>query len=255
MTDLDKPPKSDKHDVAYKLGRVLSAAAGGAISTITQIPGLSALASELYSSILRPPLAERTDEFLTGIAERLVILEEKMDGFSIDSLKDNEHFISIIWQATQKALGNDHKEKLEALRNAVLNTAKGIDINANIQMRLLRYIDDLTPLHLRTIKLLENPRGYLQAVGREYAPNVTSTTLAHMIEHAIPELLKQHENIRIIYRDLYNDGLVNTSPDSLSVGMNTSSNELYAQRTSDMARVLLRYITEPRELAEKNRSA
>ncbi|MCI0562534.1 MAG: hypothetical protein MN733_28955, partial [Nitrososphaera sp.] len=237
----------------YKIGKIVAAAAGGVASAATSIPGLSAIATELYSSILRPPVAKRTDEFWTAIGERLIILEEKVDGFSIESLKDNELFVSVIWQATQKAISNHGQEKLEALQNAVLNTAKGIDIEANMQMVLLRYIDDLTPLHLRTLRLFEKPRGYLHQVGREYPPNVPATSLTHLIEHAIPELHKQQENIRIIYRDLYNYGLVSTSPDSLGVSMTTSPSELFAQRTTDMARVLLRYISAPRELGNNAR--
>jgi hypothetical protein len=250
VSEIEAPPKADKKDLLYKLGKIGAAVAGG----VTMIPGMSAAATEFYSIMLRSPLAKRTDDFLTHIYEKLVILEQKIEGFSIESLKDNEQFVSIIYQATQRALGNHDCEKLEALQNAVLNTAKGIDIDGSIQMMLLRYLDNLTPLHLGTLRLMENPRGYLQEVEREYSPNVTGTSLKHMIEHALPELRKQHENIRIIYQDLYNYGLVNTSPDSLGVSMTTSASELYAQRTTDMARVLLRYISVPKELGRATES-
>jgi hypothetical protein len=249
MSEIEPPPKADKKDLLYKLGKIGAAVAGG----VTMIPGMSTAASEFYSFVLRPPLTKRTDNFLTQVYEKLLDLEHKIECFSVESLKDNDLFISIIYQATQRSLYNHQQEKLEALQNAVLNAAKGIDIDGSIQMLLLRYIDDLTPLHLRTLRLLENPRAYLQEVGRKYPPKVTGTTLSHMIEHAIPQLHKQHENIRIIYRDLFNYGLVSTSPVSLAVSMNTSPNELFAQRTTDMARELLRYISAPTELQDNTR--
>jgi hypothetical protein len=74
-----------------------------------------------------------------------------------------------------------------------------------------------------------------------------------LIEHGIPELHKQHENIRIIVQDLYNYGLINFKPDLLGVSMTVSDSGIFAQRTTDMARVLLKYITAPIEITNTSR--
>jgi hypothetical protein len=161
MTDIEKPPKATKWDLVHKAGKVGAAAAGGAATAFTGIPGLSALASEGFSALLKAPLTKRSEAFLGSVYEKLLELEQKVDEFSIESLKDNELFTSILWQAIQKAMNNHQQEKLEALQNAVLNCAMEIDIDENMQMVLLRYIDDLTPLHIRTLKLLESPKQYL----------------------------------------------------------------------------------------------
>jgi hypothetical protein len=87
-----KLPKSDKWEIIYKAGKVGGAVAGG----MTGYPGFSTLASELYSAIIKAPMTKRTDEFLMGVFEKLIKLEQKVYGFNIESLKDNELFISLI---------------------------------------------------------------------------------------------------------------------------------------------------------------
>ena len=48
-------------------------------------------------------------------------LEEKVKGLTIDTLQDNDAFITTVMRATQSAIRNHQKEKLEALRNATLH--------------------------------------------------------------------------------------------------------------------------------------
>jgi hypothetical protein len=124
---------------------------------------------------------------------------------------------------------------MEALQNAVLNSALQIEIDENIQMILLRYIDNLTPLHLKMLALFENPRAYMQKVNRPFLTNIISTSLDGMIQYAIPEFHRKHEDIRIVFQDLYNYGLLNTRSDTLGVGMSASDSGIFAQRTTDMA--------------------
>jgi hypothetical protein len=65
----------------------------------------------------------------------------------------NERFASVFFQATFAALRSDEQEKLEALRNAVINTASGEDYS-NYELIFIRFVDELAPAHVRLLRLL-----------------------------------------------------------------------------------------------------
>jgi hypothetical protein len=60
-------------------------------------------------------------------------------------------------QANQSAFRNHKKEKIDALRNAVLNSCLPGAPEDDIQMIFLNYIDELTPWHLRIMNLFDDP--------------------------------------------------------------------------------------------------
>ncbi len=73
--------------------------------------------------LLTPPLTRRRDNFFEDAVRRLRDLEKRVDGFRFEDLANDERFISAMVQATQAALRTHQQEKLDALRNAVLNVA------------------------------------------------------------------------------------------------------------------------------------
>lgn len=107
------PPTSTKREVG-------TATAKGVLSAI---PFVGGTAAEFLGLYLAAPVAHRRDAWLQDLAIRLGELEGQISGFHLDTLADNEQFVSATLQATQAALRTHQKEKLEALRNAVLNTA------------------------------------------------------------------------------------------------------------------------------------
>lgn len=48
------------------------------------------------------------------------------------------------------------QQKIAALRNAVVNTAKGIDISADLKKTFVRYVDELTPSHVALLRFLRD---------------------------------------------------------------------------------------------------
>lgn len=109
---LPKNPELEDHCLAAIKGAVAAIPLGGV------------LAEEL-GIVLVPPLARRRDEWWEHLARRLRELEETVAGFHLEDLSQNEQFVSATLQATQAALRTHQEEKLQALRNAVLNTALG----------------------------------------------------------------------------------------------------------------------------------
>ena len=118
-------------------------------------------------------MEKRRDERMDSIARRLSELEQKVDELRLEDLRDNEAFVSTVMHASQAALRSHQKEKLDALRNAVLNAALPNAPDDDLQLMVLNYIDSLTPGHLRILTFFENPRRGAAREGIEF-PRWTS---------------------------------------------------------------------------------
>lgn len=121
---------------------------------ISAVPIVGGPATELFSAIITPPLSRRRDAWIESIAEGLERLVQKVDGFRIEDLAENKSFITIVMHASQIAIRNHQGEKLEALRNAILNSALVNPIEDDLQLIFLKFIDDLTPWHFRILEFL-----------------------------------------------------------------------------------------------------
>lgn len=78
---------------------------------------------------------------------------EKHHAKFIESLPQNEKFISAYTTGLFIATRNHQKEKLDALRNAVLNTALPSDLEEDLQLSFVNYIDRLTPSHIVALQM------------------------------------------------------------------------------------------------------
>ena len=58
-------------------------------------------------------------------------------------------------RASQAALKTHHTEKLEALRNAVLNAAAGSGPSEDLQTAFLSFVDSFTPAHIHVLCFFE----------------------------------------------------------------------------------------------------
>jgi hypothetical protein len=65
-----------------------------------------------------------------------------------------------VLQATSIALRNHQKEKLEALRNAVVNSVLPSSADDDIKLMFLDLVDELKVSHLRLLRLLYEPNKY-----------------------------------------------------------------------------------------------
>ena len=154
---------------------------------LSAIPYAGGAASELLSLVIGPPLEKRRDNWLEGIATRLEQLEKEREDFKVEDLAENESFVTAVLRATRQALATHRKEKLEALRNAVLNAALPNAPDDDLQLMFINFIEDLTPWHLRILSFLAGIRTWAEVVAepREVA---SQFTYAATIEQAFPAL-------------------------------------------------------------------
>lgn len=221
-------------DLKNSAGDYVHAGVGAALSAIPLVGGSVA---ELFNLVIAPPLEKRRDEWLLRIYSSLTELQSKVEGFKIENLTKNELFISVIMQATQLAVKNHQVEKLVALQNAVVNCASNISIEETEQLLFLKFIDDLSVWHLRILVYFENPNQWFIDNGKE---KFGSGTPRNALIMAFSELRGRDGFIKVIIRDLYNDGLLIDE----NVNVNMSDSGVFASRTTDFGNEFLRYISQ-----------
>ena len=173
------------------------------------LPFVGSLLAEQFGNILALPLAQRKDDWLESIARRVLALEE--NGLKTEDLGKNPEFVSTIFQATQIAISTHQSDKLEALRNAVLNTA--LDSTAhddNHRAAFLGIVDRLTPAHLQILRKLAIPANY--SAWTQPKPfgklNDRHGPIEWVRDH-IPTLTKEDDSfIRLLIDDLRRSGLI-----------------------------------------------
>lgn len=152
IDNIDKP-EAEILDVAHtgcKAGLALIPVVGGAVA-------------EVFAAVITPPIEKRRDEWMKSIVDKLRELENKIEDFNIDELPQNELFISALIQASKVVISTHQKEKINSLRNIILNTAcsnNTVDSNKvddDKQLTFIRFIDDFTEQHIKILKFLNNP--------------------------------------------------------------------------------------------------
>ena len=117
-------------------------------------------------------ISDRTSRFVSALREDLDRLSDQVEGVTPEKLASSEVFVSKLIKAVGYAAGMDNHEKLDALRNAILNVAAGPLTEDDQQEMFLAMINDLTPTHLRVLRFLQDPFGEMRKSG--FALNVES---------------------------------------------------------------------------------
>ena len=171
----------------------------------------------ILSALLKTPLEKRRDEWMRAVEEALLELQEKIAGFSIDSLAENELFVSTVVQAAVAALRTHVEEKRMALRNVVLNTAISPNLDETKIEILLGLLESLSAWHIKILDLFANPDDWAVRNTRPFPDSWYMGGRSEVLEFAYPELTGKRDFYDPIVRDLNAKGLL--SADSLHVMM------------------------------------
>jgi hypothetical protein len=220
MPDENSPPaKKSIGDAARAIAKAV----------ISAVPVVGGPGVELFQFVVQPPLEKRRAEWMSEIGQRLQALEEK--GLDIEELRQRPEFISAVMQASQAALRTHTEEKLAALRNAVINVAVGQAPEETTTHLLLSFVDELTEMHLRVLRVFHSP---------EPPPGLSMGGLDSVLEHNIPALRGQKELAAQLWRDLHTRGLINTP----NMNVTMSGSGLAQRRTTGLGEALLKFISE-----------
>jgi len=225
MADINK---TTSKDVAYATAKAV----------LGSVPIVGAAASELLGLIVTPPIEKRREEWMTEVGQKLKDLEEESK-IDITSLTENQQFVDTVLQATTFALKTSDKEKIAAFKNAIINTALGDAPNLTISQIFLNLIDNFTTWHIKVLHLFDNPTEWFRTNNKSL-PNYTAASLTSVVVDAFPILKGQGELLNLIWFDLKRAGLHNTS----DLGTTMSGNGLLAERTTDLGKQFLKYISQ-----------
>ena len=129
-----QPPQATHWDKTHKAVKI----------GLSAIPVIGGSASELFDHVFQSPLANRREEWMQAVYERLAVLELP----DAESLAQDADFVSTLVEATLAAVKTESVEKREYLRRAVEKSAMKIRPSNDWSIQFVRYIDDLTPQHI-----------------------------------------------------------------------------------------------------------
>ncbi|GJE29536.1 hypothetical protein [Methylobacterium organophilum] len=241
MSD-EKPKKVDpaypSSDGLSKAGEMAMGTIGAAAGLVVPVVGPAAVQAILKNAV-RLPMEVRRNNWFNSIGEGLRELQDRLDGFDPNHLGENEEFVSIVFETTQMAMKTHRAEKLEALRNVVLNTAAGVQIDDVLRGAFLVYVDRFSGLHLRVLKMLSNPAAVPAMVAR--AENMMMGSLSTVLFAALPEIGENERLLRRVVKDLEDEGLT----DGAALNTTMSGGGLLAKRSTAEGDGFLRFISEP----------
>jgi hypothetical protein len=212
-----QPPKPTTGDTAHLVSKAI----------LSTIPA----ASELFEHFLAPPLQRRLVAWRENVAEALRQLESRQ-GIDLTKLQSDEYFISIVMQATTIAMRNHQAEKLTALQNAIVNSAIPSRSKEDLHLVFVRFIDELTPIHVKLLSFLVQEEMVLRDL-KSYPQLYDAFDKKH--PHALP-----HDEFKMTCGDLEVRGLVRISQDIDDFAdIYQASSLLLEQTRDDLPRIIV----------------
>jgi hypothetical protein len=203
-------------------------------SDLSAIPHIGGPALELFNAVIAPPIERRRNEWLNDLAERLNVLEQE-EQLKMEDLAANEQFVSTVMQATTCAMRNHHREKLEALRNAVLNMALGRNHDDTKREMFLAFVDQFTVLHLQVLKALSD-------FGLRQGPKTSIDEIAKVAMKQVADLRRQEALAEMVVDELCRRGLLFWSRDGRTMHISHDTRQV-----TELGEEFLRFISDPQK--------
>jgi hypothetical protein len=234
---MDSPPnKTTSREIAEK-------AVEAGLSAIPVAGGPVAVA---FAYAIGRGYNRRLQAWLTQLAEAVDDLISQVEDLDIEKLAENEDFLDAVATATRAAERTHQHDKIEALRNAVLNAALPTAPDTDTQMMFLRWVDEFTGSHLRLLTVLNDPPRWFADHNLE-PPNLYAGARLQMVEVALPELAGRRDFYDQLLRDLNSAGMTVIS--SLH-GLQTGGSLMQAT-TSETGQRFIEFISDPRRSDEQ----
>jgi hypothetical protein len=204
------------------------------------VPVVGSPLAVAFAYAVGQPLQRRMQAWLTELAEAVDELTARPDGPTLQELIDDERFVDAVITATRAAQRTHERDKLNALRYAVLNSTLPGAPDTDEQMMFFRWVDDYTVSHLRLLTYLHDPSGWYRSHG--LALWITGAgSRREAMEAALPELAGRRDFTDVLLADLEAAGFLTGSIDSAASGQ-----AVYNQLTTAIAGRFLSFITAPR---------
>ncbi|NEQ39381.1 MAG: hypothetical protein F6K40_25255 [Okeania sp. SIO3I5] len=182
---LDLVKQGDSKDNNYSAWKgILGAAPAGSLFV------------HFYETYVKEPSRQRLVDFLDELVKYLFILEQQIDAVSFD----NPTFQTTLIKARDIAVREHQQEKLEALRNAVLNSAIPNSFKDDIQAIFIKWIEEFTVSHIRLLRILHYIDNYNE---KEFLANLPDLEENRIFYNQILKQLNDKDLIELkeVYRN------------------------------------------------------
>jgi hypothetical protein len=174
---------------------------------VSSVPPVGSLVVSFLESRIVHPATQRIYEFLEDLVREFEELKFKIELVDFES----PVFQTTVIHTYQIVIRTHQEQKLEALRNIVLNSAIPRALEDDVLAMFLNWIDVFTERHISTLKYLHNMD--------RYAPE-------HL--HTIFPRLEENKTIyNKILKDLANQGLISLREDYITV---EDDDDMFLQR-------------------------
>jgi hypothetical protein len=215
------------------------------IGTVGLVPFVGPALAKVFEVAVQRPVAKRQTEFLKELLAETQRLAASVAAFAPDRLASNETFVSAVALAVRAASYTQHDDKRTALRNVVLNTARLVDPDEDLVFMFLRFIDELTPIHLRLLDYLADPYGWFDREGIR-RPDISSGPRMAALQAALPNIADRPVVMDQALSELDTRGLITKSMLSGVV----TANSIFSTVLTDLGREFLGFVRAPEITSE-----
>jgi hypothetical protein len=195
--------------------------------------------AQLLSDYIPSARLRRLETFARQTAEDMNRLQDKIRTENL--LTDD--FAFMFEKCFRGAAENYQKEKLDAYRGILVNSAIGGGASSDEREYFANLLAKLTPLHIRILGVLRNPVPYLRMAGIS-EDQVPEGRISDVLAKAFPST--PFVAVRAAYVDVYQMDLVTTPNDNLYIGGMTRSNALeFTTKLSDLGQRFIEFCTLP----------
>ncbi|ENO0728363.1 hypothetical protein ACA506_004493 [Vibrio parahaemolyticus] len=110
-------------------------------------------------SLISPPIHKRMEKWMSEVENKLIELEQASK-LSFLELQSDPKFSALFLRAVQTAASTSQPEKLDFLKNFIVNISLQPDISEDELYLLFNIISEFTPSHIRLVQFYSNPNLY-----------------------------------------------------------------------------------------------
>lgn len=159
------------------------------VGTAGAVPVVGSFLSAAIERVLNQQADNRGRVWLAEVVDVLNALAEKVDGLDPENLLAQPEFYDSVLRASRIASASSSQEKHRSLQNALFNTASAAaNIDDDTRSVFLRYVEELTPSHIRILRFFKDPTALLGQEAAQRIRNAMTGSVTAVLREALPEL-------------------------------------------------------------------
>lgn len=211
----------------------------GAEAGINMLPVVGSAMAVAFAYAVNYSFNKRLNLWFDDLAAAVDDLQQRMDEpIAFDDLAEDETFVDAVINATRAAQATHAREKLEALRNGVLNSTLPGAPDDDEQARFFRLVDQFTPAQLRMLSYFDGPREWFASHGIQPQEYMTGSRI-NGLQQALPEF-RNDDWARLVAKDLADNSLLIAGISGMVTGA-----AVYDRLTTPLAQRFLAFIADP----------